>query len=63
MTLEIQTKYQELANMQSIAGLAQSRPTVVVPPTCRQIERAEVVLNDYRNRIGSKMKIPFPAST
>ncbi len=57
MALEMGVEYLELANTQYYGWGLTNRDHLL--PTREQVERAEVVVNDYRAKIGNKVRIIF----
>lgn len=57
MALEMEVDYIELANTQYYGWALVNRDKLM--PTRQQLERAEAVVNEYRARIGNKMRILF----
>jgi pyrroloquinoline quinone biosynthesis protein E len=57
MALEMEVEYLELANTQFYGWALVNRDHLM--PTREQLQRAEAVVNEYRARIGNKMRILF----
>jgi PqqA peptide cyclase len=57
MALAMEVEYLELANTQYYGWGLVNRAHLM--PTREQVEHAEAVVNEYRNRIGNRMKILF----
>lgn len=57
MALEMEVEYLELANTQFYGWALENRTQLM--PSREQLQRAEAVVNEYRARIGNKMRILF----
>ena len=57
MALEMEVEYLELANTQYYGWALENRTQLM--PSREQLQRAEKIVNDYRAKIGNKMRILF----